>query len=393
MTLRSRIFGLISALAVLVVPTMSYAADAAFNTLPDDFATLQVRNTGSAWGTSASAKAGDTLDLLVWDHNSVPGSTAHNVTVKVALPNPTTDSMAHAISASVSADNAATVTGNVLISTNGMTKLSYVPGSAVLYKNVPGNDGSKSLVQTSWPTNVNPDNVVAGGVNLGDQEGCWQYAQAVLIKVKLDGPIVIDYKSVLSIKKEVRRTSNDAFGVRATANPGNRVEYKVSVTNVDANGVAHQVKLTDILPTGVTYVAGSGKLVKPNGETVSVSDGVTAGGVVVLDNLKPGETLVFTFFADTAATFTDGTCAKNTVKVTADNTTNSPDATADVCFVVVRTEPTPAPKPTPKPELPHTGPEMNLLGASMLSGLGLSTSRYALLKRKLQKRAKSLDIV
>lgn len=387
---RLRTFAIVPVLAALVAsPASLRAAAPELNSQPDDYPTLQVGKDGGAWQTSMAATAGDTLSLLVWDHNSVPDTTATNVKVKVTLPDAGTFTMNHTATAVVSADNVAkSANGAITITTDGETKLSYIPGSAKLFKNVVSGNSS-SLVETSWPAGVTPDQVVTTGVNLGDQQGCWQYARAVILQVKLEGKPV-EHKAVLTLKKEVRRTENDQFAGSATANPGNRVQYKLTVRNIDGQGVAQNVSLHDLLPVGLTYVPGSGVLTKPDGTTVSLADGVTSdNGIVIIPALNPNETAIVTFSADTATTFTNNSCATNTVTAVAGNSDSTPKATADLCFLVPTPTPTP---PTKTPELPHTGADAGLLGTLAVSGFGLSTTRYAFLKRKLKRASRNIDV-
>ncbi|MEZ0286900.1 MAG: hypothetical protein ACAH35_03625 [Candidatus Paceibacterota bacterium] len=381
-------------LAMVMGPATALAAEPVFNGQPNDYPTLQVGKAGGDWKTAIDAEAGDTLSLLVWDHNSVPDTTAHNVTVKVSLPDATTARTNHSVSATVSADNAAAVSGSVAIKTADQTKLSFVPGSIKLYKNTGGEN--PVLTETTFPAGVNLADLFTTGINLGDQMGCWQYAKAIILQVKLTGVEQPVEKGVLRLTKDVRRGS-DNYTDRVTVNPGERVEYRIMAENIDERGTARNIKLQDFLPANVNYVAGSGKLTKPNGETISFSDGITAG-MVVLDELKPGQKVYFTFLADTAKSFTDGQCVINRATVTGDNTTNSPEDTADVCFVVKplptpTPTPVPTPVPAPHPTLPKTGPEAGLLATALVSGMGLSTGRYALLKRKVKRQARNIDIV
>lgn len=395
MTITNRFRSLVAAAGVfasVVLPVAAHAATPVFNGQANDYPTLQAAMHGGQWGASVAAHAGDTVSLLVWDHNSVPNSIARNVRIKVNLPSADFRNN-HTISASVSADNAATVTGSVAITSTELTKLSFVPGSAKLYANTGG--ANPTLAQINWPGNVNPDTIVTTSVNLGDQEGCWQYAKAVILQVQLAGQPVENPQGVLSIKKDNRRAGESQYTDRSTVKPGDRVEYRIIAENIDGRGIARNIRLQDFLPAGVTYVAGSGKLTKPNGETMSLSDGVTAG-MVILDELRPGQKVTFTSLADTALTFKDAQCVTNRAKVSGENATNAPEDTTDTCFVVHTPTPTPTPPtptPAPQPELPKTGPEASLLAAAMVSGLGLSTGRYALLKRKVKRQARSLDII
>jgi uncharacterized repeat protein (TIGR01451 family) len=384
---RFPVLAILPALFAGLMPSSAYAADPIFNGLEADYPTLQVAKFGGQWQTSINAAAGGTLSLLVWEHNSVPGSVARNVRVKVNLPSEE-ERTSHTVTASISADNAATVTGSVAINTSTNTKLEFIPGSVKLYQNTGGEN--PVLTETSWPGTINPNNVVTTGINLGDQEGCWQFARAVLLQVRLKGAVVEEpHKATLTLKKEVRRTSNDDYSTRTTVTPGTRVQYRMTVKNIAGEGIAKNLQLNDFLPEGVTYVSNSAIVHLPDGSTFSdFPDEVS----VIVPELKPGETVVVTFLADTKDTLRN--CVTNRATVEAENTNNSPDASADVCFVVsTPTPPTPTPTPTPQTTLPKTGGEGAILGSTLLSGLGLSVGRFGLMKRKLRKQAKNVDIV
>jgi uncharacterized repeat protein (TIGR01451 family) len=395
---RIRAVGALSAMAASVAfPMTSFASGAVFNGQAADYATLQVAKPGGTWQNSITGTAGDTLDLMIWDHNSVPETEATNVHIQVTMPSAVATTN-HKISTTISADDAASVTGSVDIGSIDPTSISFVAGSAKIYKNSGGEN--PTMVETTWPTGVNPNNLITTGVDLGNQKGCWQYAKAIIFQVKLTGTVTP--KGVLKITKDDRRTANDSFTKRTTVNPGERVEYRITAENIDEQGIARNIRLQDFLPAGVTYVAGSGKLTNPDGSVISIADGVT-NGMVILAQLNPHEKAYFSFLADTATTFTDGTCALNKATLSGDNTSNGPQSdTADVCFVVkpkptptptpTATPPVPTPKPTPQPTLPHTGPEGSLVASLMVSGFGLTSGRYALLKRKLKKQARNIDI-
>jgi uncharacterized repeat protein (TIGR01451 family) len=394
---RLRALAVLPAFLVGLLPATATAATPAFNSLPNDYPTLQVSRVGGPWQTFINAAASDTLSLLIWEHNSVPGTVAQNVRVRVNLP--TTESAAHTVTATISADNAQSITGSVTINTNNQTSLEFIPSSVRLFRNTGGEN--PILTETTWPAGINPDQVVTTGINLGDQEGCWQYARAVLLQIRVKGKVVEEPKAVLSLKKEVRRTESDQFSNRTTVNAGDRVQYRLTVTNVDGQGVAKNLRLRDILPAGISYVPGTSRVTLPNGQTVNLVDGITADGLVVVPELKPGETVTVTFWAETGKSLTK--CAMNKAQASADNAKNMPEDSADVCVVEkplptpTPTAPAPTPVPThpapPQPTLPKTGAEGIILGSTLLTGLGLSTGRYALMKRKLRRQAQDIDIV
>jgi uncharacterized repeat protein (TIGR01451 family) len=205
-----------------------------FNNLSNDYPTLQVAKAGEQWSSSTSAQVGDTVNLFVWDHNTQVNTTANNVNIKVSLP--TAIETSHVPSASVSADNAQTVTGTATVNVG-----------TVLYKNVNG-----TMTPVSWPQGVNPDDVVTSrGVNLGNQGGCWTYAQAVIIQVRIEGTA-----PNVNVNKQVQLDNGPAYSDSANANPGDVVNFKIFLQNT-GNGTGHLAQIIDTLDSRLTYVPNS----------------------------------------------------------------------------------------------------------------------------------------
>lgn len=222
-----------------------------FNNLPDDYPTLQVAKAGGTWGTSVSAAPGETISLLVWDHNTVPDSIARNVRIKVNLPSAFANT--HTPTASVSADNAATVTGSSTVNVGTSSKLQYVPGSAKFLRNVGG-----TMTIVSWPASVtNPDEVVTSGVNVGDQKGCWADAQAVILQVKIVGGT-----SAINTNKKVELVGGaGGFADSAKASPNDEVAFRIFVENTGTAKGTH-VRVIDTLDSRLTYSPGSSYMVE-----------------------------------------------------------------------------------------------------------------------------------
>jgi uncharacterized repeat protein (TIGR01451 family) len=225
-----------------------------FNNLPTDFPTLQVAKPGQSWSTATTAQVGDMVNLFVWDHNNVPDTTAKHVTIKVDLP--TAFATKHVPEASVSATNAETATGSSTINVGTESKLAYIVDSAVLYRNVGG-----ELKPVSWPAGVNPNDIIGKGVDLGDQNGCWTYAQAVLLKVRVEGGT-----PAINTNKKVQLDGGAAYSDSTTAQPNDVVNYKIFMENT-GNATGRDTKITDTLDSRTTYVPGSSLLkVKVNNE-------------------------------------------------------------------------------------------------------------------------------
>lgn len=244
----TKLAGVAAVLAAGVVTASATAGGPIFNNLPQDYPTLQVQKAGdSGWNTSIQSTNGEYLNLLIWAHNTQVGTTAQNTKVKISLP--TTFSTSHTPEATVWAANAAAVNGQVQITTSSQSKLSYVNNSAKLMKNVNG-----SMQFVSWPTGIDPNAVVtAGGVDLGNIDGCWTYAQAVMLQVRVEGG-----QAAISTNKKVALPLS-TFADSVDARPGDAVEYRVFIENTGtATGIAPQI--VDFINAKTDYIPGTSSI-------------------------------------------------------------------------------------------------------------------------------------
>jgi uncharacterized repeat protein (TIGR01451 family) len=281
----NRVAGLATLAAVMVGGAYTAAADTPqFNNTANDFPTLQVAKSGQPWGNSATVAAGDTVSLLVWDHNSVPNSTAQNVRVKINVP--TTEGTSHQPSATVAADNAQAVTGTVTVNTGTNTKLTYIPGSAKFFRMV-----DNQPTEVAWPAGVNGDAVVTTGVNLGNQVGCWQFAQLIKIQVKVEpvsAPPPPLGKPAISTNKKVQLAGGAPFADSVDARPGDQVAFKIYFENIgDAPGIKPHI--ADTLDSRLTYIPGSSYMLVKQDNTdrrIDISEDLI---------VKSGQTLLWGF--------------------------------------------------------------------------------------------------
>lgn len=79
-----------------------------------------------------------------------------------------------------------------------------------------------------------------------------------LVEVNLERPV--EYGApILKIKKEVRNvTRNTDFSTGASANPGDTLEYRITVRNHHGTNPAFELRLKDIIDGHIVYIAGSG---------------------------------------------------------------------------------------------------------------------------------------
>lgn len=116
---------------------------------------------------------GQMVQLYTEIHNTNVPSVANNVKVKVALP-----SSSGSTTATVSADNASSVSDSVNLTVNGGGQLRYVPGSTEVncHSNANCTNGTVG------------DGIVGNGIVLGDQTGCNDYIIQVSFLVEVIAP-------------------------------------------------------------------------------------------------------------------------------------------------------------------------------------------------------------
>ena len=174
---KMRTLGLI-AVCLLFIPAFTLAADPAL----DSANLYKIANLSkpafSNWGPSADADIGQTLTFMIQVHNKNLDSLANNVRVKAVLP---TGEVTNYVSlATVSADNVTPVTGTTTFNISSPATIEYITGSTKLsYYN--------NGVAVYDPL---PDGIVSGiGINVGNFQGCWQYAKWVIFKAKVLAPV------------------------------------------------------------------------------------------------------------------------------------------------------------------------------------------------------------
>lgn len=267
------------------------ATEPRFNFLQGDGELLRGANETAGetvWKDPISGNVGDTFQGLVYYHNGMVDTTAENTRIKVTIPAHTTNNSA-TLNASISADNAATVTDTIVdgqvVGLSGLTvnlnqdaNLSLVPGSVKWFPNQAGNPDN---VPTPFPAGQTGNEITsANGVNIGGIQGCWQFAGFVMFSFKTT-PISAP---ALSVEKTVRNvTAGETSFVELTNATKNQVvEFKIDGTNTGNTDLAN-FKIKDALPSDLTFVPGSMKLFKNNSNTPeNVSDAnaglVFAGG-------------------------------------------------------------------------------------------------------------------
>jgi uncharacterized repeat protein (TIGR01451 family) len=149
------------------------------------------------------------------------------------------------------------------------------------------------------------------------------------------------------ITKMVKDGAHD-FSNSATVANGSTVTYQIKISNV-GTGTESNLRVSDVMPAGVTYVPGSTTL---SNTLDPSSDTLTTTGISI-STLSVNKSLTITYRAVVSvATDRCGSHQRiNTSKVTGDNTPGS--SASSVIYVPVRcavlTAATPPPAPTPVP--------------------------------------------
>ena len=226
---------------------------------------------------STNATYDQVVKYQVYYHNTeLPdsGKVAQNLHVKIALP--TAAGSTQVATATISADNANTVTSSATVNLNRSDAyLQFIPGSAVWRHNTGTNQ------TPAWTETKVSDSVVNGGLTLENEQPCYNYAATVTVLARVMVPGV-------SINKYVRIKGTTTWTTTVAAKPGDTVQYEIAYKNT-GNSTQNNVEFRDQLPTGITYVAGTALLKNtnfPNG--TSISDAIVANGVIVGTYLPGG---------------------------------------------------------------------------------------------------------
>src|SRR3989344_3749565 len=169
---------------VFIAPLASFAAT--LNNDPQDFATLRVANkttnpagTTTAWASSASETEGQVVSFAIYYHTT-SSDTANNVRVRLT-PQTTGSGTTHSFTATVTADNASSVTGSATVYLNSSQSLSYIPGTVNWYAN-------QRLTTTSLLYGQTGAELFSGtGLNLGSIPSGWPSQGSVTVSFQVSG--------------------------------------------------------------------------------------------------------------------------------------------------------------------------------------------------------------
>lgn len=288
LTTKSKVLLSILAAAAVILPVTSTVADTSVNTnsprfnfLQGDVEMLQVaKATDNTWSDPITTSNGEKILFLMYFHNGVLNTTAHNVKARVDLP---TDASTTLKSTSyLWSDETPYITDTVvngqIVGNSGATvnvptaaRMRYVPGSTRIYQN--GSQTGEALADGITSSN---------GINIGSIQGCWQYSGYITFQAELFG------NSKMTIDKSVANIGG-AWSEQINANPGDTVAYELAIRN-DGDLSADNVKVTDQLAIYTSYIPGTtylyNKTTGPN-TGIKQADTLTTSGIN-LNGIVPG---------------------------------------------------------------------------------------------------------
>lgn len=375
---------IISGLLALVLVAMPFQASAVAPVQIES--TVQVANVTAGdtqYADSVNAKVDEVVKVQVWYHNKEnpdSGKIAQNLKVKLALPT-NKPGKSQVVTSTVSADNTNTVvdTANVNLSLD-QASLEYIPGSAKWRHNKGTNE------QHNWVTeNLNTQQETAligpNGLVLENAKPCFNFESTVTVLMRVKANSV-------SIVKQVRKAGETAWTTSNTANPGDTLEYMLTIKNT-GNTSLKNVIAGDNLPPHMTYVNGSTKLknaLNPNGVAIK-SDNITKGGINIGD-YAPGSVAYVIFQVKVDSNLNPGCTDFKNVGVVRPEGMNEfyNVALTKVC----KDKPVTPPVTPPVTTLPETGVETPLAGIAGMSGMGYAAHAYLKSKKGLQEALRNV---
>lgn len=297
---------------------------------------VQIKEASASSQTYAEEVAlqpGKEYQVYVYYHNNAASNlndAAHNykgiakdTMMRVQMPASVKAGEKARITGVVSASNAtpAQVWDEAYGSSASAVALRYVPNSATIHSF--GAVNGKTL----------PDSLLTTGTHLGYDAldgkvpGCNEFSGYVTFKFKVDQPN-------FTVEKTVSLAGKNMFSESVTAKPGEEVEYKIQYKNTGTTQ-QNDVVIKDMLPKGVSYVAGSTVAASSasNGQYVKVSDNVTTSGIN-LGSYAPNGNAYVKFRAKVVDNTKLEKCGLNTLVNTATAETNN-GSKSDTANVVV----------------------------------------------------------
>lgn len=261
-----------------------------FNSITDNpnigdernFVGIRETGTTNGWSDDMNVESGKSYTVRMYVHNNAAADlnlVAQNVVAKFNLPTTTAKSLQ--VNGFLSSSNATPqeVYDHATFTSSQDFNLAYQTGTLKYENNSFGAAG----------TPISESVFTSAGAKLGynaldgNIPGCFQYAGYLSFVVKPQ----FGTASNFNVTKQVRKSGDTAWQKSVAVNPGDSVDYQVSYKNI-SEARQNNVVFQDMLPAGVSYIAGSTYLKNgTNPSPLKISDNLTTStGVNVGDYNK-----------------------------------------------------------------------------------------------------------
>lgn len=288
-----------------------------------NFVGIRETTAANVWYDTMNVQKGKEYYVRMYVHNNAASSLnlkAKDVTAKFNLPTTTGTSIqvngflsASNVGANKNGNNGAyaEVYDHATFTGSENFNLAYVAGSLKYENNAFGPNG------TTLPESI----FTSAGAKLGydslngEIPGCFQYAGYVTFKVK---PQFATPTTDFTVQKEVRKDGEKTFVESVATKPGDKLNYRIVYTNTGTAQV-NNVILKDTLPSGVSFVPGTVKILNannPGGALIQDGDKLFTSGVNI-GHYTGGSNAIVVFNAIVDKNVVLPVCGTNTLRNTA----------------------------------------------------------------------------
>jgi uncharacterized repeat protein (TIGR01451 family)/LPXTG-motif cell wall-anchored protein len=272
-----------------------------------DFVSIRESGSTGLWQDSVQVQPGKEYTVRMYVHNNAAANlnlVANDVTARFVLPVETGKSIK--VDGSITSSNA---TPNMVYDGATFTggenfNLAYVANTLKFENNGFPNG-------TALPESIFDNRGALLGYDKLDGKipGCFQYDGYVSFKVKPQ----FASKNNFEMSKQVRKEGETGWKETTNANPGDNVEFLIGYKNTGETN-QQNVAVKDVLPTGLSYVAGSSNLRNPtNPNGLKIDDNIIQQSGTNIGGYLPGANAYVTFKAKVAANDTLPKCGNNTL--------------------------------------------------------------------------------
>lgn len=301
-----------------------------------NFVGIREAGTNTTWNDTMPVQPGKEYVVRMYVHNNAASSlnlVAQNVTAKFNLPTNTAKSLQ--VNGFIDSSNASPseVYDHATFTSDQDFNLAYQAGTLKYYNNASGQQGF------TIPESVFTSNGALLGYDKMDGKipGCFQYAGYLtfVVKPQFATPPTPNF----NLNKEVRKAGDKNFVESINANPGDTLNYRVTVNNSGATQL-NNINLKDTLPKGVTNVPGTVRILNannPGGATIQDGDKLFSSGVNI-GSYTAGSNAIVIFDATVAKNDDLPVCGPNKLTNTASAQPEGQGSKSDTADVTVPKE-------------------------------------------------------